>query len=385
MNERTMQFRVGVVVIVVCLLAGILILLFSDVRDVFRGTYEFHVRLPRAPGVTVDTPVRKSGILIGRVTGVQLLDEGGVIVTLGVYQDYRLRHNELPRIGGGTLLGDALIEFVPSPDPTASTQFIAAGETIQGLVAPSPLEIVGSLEEGLNQVVGSMTRASDNVSDLAQQVSSFMTRNEGQFTRLMAKSEKSLDSVTSMTDRLSELVQDPELRQALRKSLEDLPSLVREARAAMTSIQTTMASAETNLRNLQQFTEGVGQRGPQMMERADELFQKLGRSADKLDLLMENLVTLTDAINRRDGTVGRMLNDPQLYDNLLELTANINRLTIELRPVVRDAQVFADKIARHPELLGVRGALQGSDGVKRVTGGQTYYEQRPQFVWPTER
>jgi phospholipid/cholesterol/gamma-HCH transport system substrate-binding protein len=252
-------------------------------------------------------------------------------------------------------------------------------------VAPSPLEIVGSLEEGLNQVVGSMTRASDNVSDLAQQVSSFMTRNEGQFTRLMAKSEKSLDSVTSMTDRLSELVQDPELRQALRKSLEDLPSLVREARAAMTSIQTTMASAETNLRNLQQFTEGVGQRGPQMMERADELFQKLGRSADKLDLLMENLVTLTDAINRRDGTVGRMLNDPQLYDNLLELTANINRLTIELRPVVRDAQVFADKIARHPELLGVRGALQGSDGVKGVTGGQTYYEQRPQFVWPTER
>ena len=33
-------------------------------------------------------------------------------------------------------------------------------------------------------------------------------------------------------------------------------------------------------------------------------------------------------------------------------------------PVVADARVFADKIARHPELLGVRGALQRSPGTK---------------------
>jgi hypothetical protein len=34
--------------------------------------------------------------------------------------------------------------------------------------------------------------------------------------------------------------------------------------------------------------------------------------------------------------------------------------------VVRDARVFSDKIARHPELLGVRGAIQRNPGTKGV-------------------
>ena len=35
-----------------------------------------------------------------------------------------------------------------------------------------------------------------------------------------------------------------------------------------------------------------------------------------------------------------------------------------LKPVVADLQVFSDKVARHPELLGVRGVVRGSDGSK---------------------
>jgi phospholipid/cholesterol/gamma-HCH transport system substrate-binding protein len=37
--------------------------------------------------------------------------------------------------------------------------------------------------------------------------------------------------------------------------------------------------------------------------------------------------------------------------------SNVNHLTLELRPIVDDVRVFTDKIARHPEQLGVRGAL----------------------------
>ena len=73
-----------------------------------------------------------------------------------------------------------------------------------------------------------------------------------------------------------------------------------------------------------------------------------------------------EGLSRSEGTIGRLMNDPQLYDNMNEATQNINRMMVELRPVVRDARTFADKIARHPELLGVRGAMQGSNGAKNV-------------------
>ena len=43
---------------------------------------------------------------------------------------------------------------------------------------------------------------------------------------------------------------------------------------------------------------------------------------------------------------------------------NVRKLTQELRPIVDDVRVFTDKIARHPEQLGVRGALDRRPGLK---------------------
>ena len=67
MDERVVQFRVGVVVLATVIIMGILILLFGEARTLVQGHYTVNVKLPRAPGIAVDTPVRKSGILIGRV------------------------------------------------------------------------------------------------------------------------------------------------------------------------------------------------------------------------------------------------------------------------------------------------------------------------------
>jgi len=44
--------------------------------------------------------------------------------------------------------------------------------------------------------------------------------------------------------------------------------------------------------------------------------------------------------------------------------ANVKNLSGDLRPIVDDIRVFSDKIARHPESLGVRGALDRRPGLK---------------------
>ena len=43
---------------------------------------------------------------------------------------------------------------------------------------------------------------------------------------------------------------------------------------------------------------------------------------------------------------------------------NVEQITNDLKPIVADARVFTDKIARHPEVLGVRGAIKPSSGIK---------------------
>ena len=58
------------------------------------------------------------------------------------------------------------------------------------------------------------------------------------------------------------------------------------------------------------------------------------------------------------------MHDRELYDNLNGAAANIEELSRQLRPILNDARVFTDKIARHPERLGVRGAMQKHIGIK---------------------
>ena len=79
MNERQMQFRVGVVVFATMIIGGLLATLNSPLPTGWlpwgRGTYEIGIELPEAPGVGPDTPVRKNGLLIGRVASIEDRDD----------------------------------------------------------------------------------------------------------------------------------------------------------------------------------------------------------------------------------------------------------------------------------------------------------------------
>jgi phospholipid/cholesterol/gamma-HCH transport system substrate-binding protein len=120
-----MQFRVGVVVIAAIIITGILIISF---REGFRRQYTVYIRFPSAPGVTAGTPVRKHGVLIGRVVGVKLLEDGGVELTARIDRKYTLYTNDVCRISTASLLGDAVVDFVPGGVEEAAPQKIRVGD-----------------------------------------------------------------------------------------------------------------------------------------------------------------------------------------------------------------------------------------------------------------
>jgi ABC-type transporter Mla subunit MlaD len=150
MDERLIQFRVGVMVLATVIITGVLILLFGEVPSLVQGTYEVQMRFDQAPGVTVDTPVRKSGILVGRVTNVELIDDrfGGVMVTALVSDQRRLYRDEVPRVTQG-LLGDATIEVVPGDTMPGVRQVVAQDTVWAGRVADNPIKAVTEIQAEL--------------------------------------------------------------------------------------------------------------------------------------------------------------------------------------------------------------------------------------------
>ena len=118
MDERVVKFRVGVMVISTAIIAGILVLLFSDVSSMVSGSYTIHIHFDDAPGVTEGTPVRKSGILIGRVRRVDFAPQGGVNVTVEINNGVELFRNEVPQVTGSP---DDHEDHVPSPSRPMTT------------------------------------------------------------------------------------------------------------------------------------------------------------------------------------------------------------------------------------------------------------------------
>jgi phospholipid/cholesterol/gamma-HCH transport system substrate-binding protein len=143
----------------------------------------------------------------------------------------------------------------------------------------------------------------------------------------------------------------------MKAAIDALPQVLADLRTTVQGIGTTVDTADRNLRNLEGLTKPLGERGEQMVAQVD-------RTIGRLDETLQQAAMFTKALNESQGTLGKLVRDPKVYDDLAQAANNVKNLTKELRPIVDDVRVFTDKIARHPEQLGVRGALDRRPGLK---------------------
>ena len=473
MAERVLRRRLGVfVAATIATLTG-LIVLFGGAPTVFNARTKYTVLYPEAPGVAAGTPVRKSGVRIGRVTAVDIDESSGEVrVNIEVENKYLPRQSEEPAISRGLLSGDTAIDFIPKTDekgqPMPRADSIPPNADIAGV---RPL----NTQRLLNQAQGAIP----NAQDALIKFSATMSR----FDAVGPKAEKALDEIAAFARLARELV--PELREtnkrvqdfigadgppdpknqdvALRKADDaepaNLKTLVREIqdfvrtykplgedlrgllkvaepeltaalkslkmltdraglfltdenRKALTEILATFQKAsaellsEENKKNVNAILKNVNAGSEDLtktirlaailLDRAEGTLKELnGRLAEakgvianfdkaskpiaegaepimkNIALAAENLSkTLIDAraalgaFNKADGTVGKILNDPLLYNQLVDAASNLNRTLTRAEKIAKDLEVFADKVARKPEVIGIGGALRPSTGLK---------------------
>jgi phospholipid/cholesterol/gamma-HCH transport system substrate-binding protein len=362
MNDRVMQFRVGVVVMATGIIAALLVTLNSPSPKGLalwgRGTYQVTIELEQAPGIGPNTPVRKNGLLIGRVSSVDDLDDRVAVratIDAGrkLYPQYKCQVRT-------SVLGDATLEFVACPIPPG-TPPLTDGAVVRGEVVGNPLDMLANIQGDLKITIKSLGRAGDEVSNLADRVNTaFGDKTEqGRASRLLDKMELALDNFSRSAHTLDDFFLDPELK----GSVHDARVTMSEVRAATQDVRTAAISAEKNLKNLEGFTEPLGRNGEQVAKAFIDSLEGLGK-------VVEELTVLTQALNNREGTVGQLIHNPELYNNFNRLIANSNNVVLQicelaarLRPTVEDARVFMDKIAREPGRL-IGGALNQGPGIK---------------------
>jgi phospholipid/cholesterol/gamma-HCH transport system substrate-binding protein len=358
MDDRVLRLRVGVVVLAAALITAFLVARFGDLPLPGGGTYTIYVRFPRAPGVTQGSPVRMSGVQIGRVTELNLLQPTGVRVTAEIDRNRSILDCDACWITSASVLGDSVLEFVP-PDrvPPGAKPLDAGTEIINGRVAVNPLEALTNIEPALQTAMGAVRDAGNEVATTARSLNTTISNNQDQLPRIAQKTERALDQFTTTMFNINSLVDDEQTRREMRQMMKDFPDLVRDARttldkanAAFDSMQAASDRAAKNLSNLENFTKPLGERGPQLVDNLDG-------SLANINELLEQLVTFTDNLNSREGSLGRLLNDPAMYNRLERTLANAEEITAGIKPILSDIRIFSDKIARDPRQLGIKGAL----------------------------
>ncbi len=363
MDERVLSFRVGVVVVAAATITVILVILFGAIPQVLTPTYSVKVRFPRAPGVAVNTPVRKSGVVIGRVSRVELLAEGGVLLTVRLDQDKPVRINEYPRISTGSLVtGDAVIEFVRNEnDP--KTDLLKEGDFLpNGVVVHDPFEVMIGLEDKMTNAFVSIQEAATKASNILENLQ-WLGSDRSRFNAMLEKTESAITSFDQAMRSIDQVLGDEQLRGQLRQALADLPQVFEDAKLTLEETRNTLRGfdavterAEANLANLEKFTQPLGERG-------ERIIASIEGSAENLDELLQQLVHLSEGINQRQGTLGKLVYEDDVYRKLNDAVGNIDDMTSKLGPILNDVRTFTDKIARDPSQLGVRGALD-----RRPTG-----------------
>ena len=384
MDERRLRFHVGVFVVIAILILMILIVLNGE----FHGSqYDVVVKPSSAPGVTKGTPIRKNGILIGRVRNVETEDDH-VALVLGINEDETIYSNEIVSIGAESFLGDAGIEILPLPRDQRG-QRIAGGQAMGRVsVKRNPMEIIdlaldleGQIVETLKtvQVAGNAVNdAGMGIEQLASTVNMALN-NEGSDLKVLLgdlrnvsnKASTSLDNFNRIFENVNDIVGDSELKNRINDAFKALPAVFREIRVTVADTRETIKSfgsvsgrVNDNLDNISVFTKSLKNEGPEILEQVNASVKNIDRLLAQVKSFTGSLGKLEKAFTNPNGTVGKLFNESDIYDsvkttvdNAKDISAQVKALSVRLEPMVRDLRTFADEVARDPGVIGVRGAL----------------------------
>ena len=357
MDERVVQFRVGVMVLAALLITGILASLFGDLR---LSGYRIYIRFSEAPGVTRDTPIRKNGIRIGKVADVRFgPNDQGVVVTADIDSNRKVYHDEDCCINSSLIgLGsDTVLDFVRSTRKDRKRTPILAGETIDGVRSKSATQAIGDLRTELNGTMIEVKRASGKLGDTLERIDSLLNTNEDRINSIVAKTDSTLTSLRTALDNANEVMADKDVARRIKDALKKFPSVLSNVGETAKEMGGRMAEAKKQLHKLNGFTDYLEQNG-------GRIAKTFGSATEDLDLILRNLNQFSQKINNPNGSLAQLAADPELYQHVIRTVRNIDDLTRQLRPILDDARVFTDKIARHPEVLGVRGASERHPGIK---------------------
>jgi phospholipid/cholesterol/gamma-HCH transport system substrate-binding protein len=354
--------KVGIFVLMGILLSGVVVFLIGSERRLFSSSVEYTTRFGDVQGLSKGAPVRMGGVRIGQVIDVSYGDatDPSVHVVLEVVKEDapRIRSDSVARVTDKGLLGDKMIIITPG---TKGERLPPGGD----IPSEDPKDFMGRVDKIAEQAEATMRDVSTVAGELADEnlhkdiresahslnvLLKQLTEGDGYPQRLINSKEEA--------DRISRVVD------GLDEASVEVTATLREVRGAVQQVRHGPGFAHDVL-----FGDGpakeIGQFGAAAEEVAlvlrgvregngfahDVLFGGERNTDDALKNITQMTADLRDIIRdvkQGKGTIGALLVDPSIYEDLKRVLGNVERNAV-LRALVRYS-IKRDEDRKDPEV-----------------------------------
>jgi hypothetical protein len=293
--------------------------------------YRVGVHFATAAGLPTGAQVFFSGVTVGTVDQVQLLQDNSVDVILAIQSGISIPKDskfliQAPLTGTPNML---IVPPIPKPLPKGYT----ATPLPEYAVLPKrvlPIE---------DQPIGI---ASPTIADLLQQ-------GQGEVRRL--------DTMLATLE-----TREPQLLNTLQTALVNVDDMTTQLRSTVADVSGTMEST-------------MQQAGGHIVDMTAALDNTMGRNQYKIDMLLSTLDATAVALNKSMDQLASLTADPRLKNNLIsttsnirDLTGNIAGLTSDLRNVTGNTQTQAQL---RDTVANLDATMQKADSLLGTLGGQS--------------
>lgn len=350
-HERRMAWRAGLFVAMGLALAGLVVFFIGQETRLFEGQVVYRAYFPNVQGLTEESPVWLGGLEVGQVLSIGFTEDAGnrnVEVRFRISRKYadRVRQDSVARLSSLGVLGEKAVDvslgsMKAPPVPDGGELRADTSGDLNALI-----QAAGQVMEDSKAISRSLRLAVETYADpvLAEDISASLHS----LRRLLEEIEKG-EGV------LHALIYDKETGRQVRGLLADAAQTARRVDGAVNHVEALLAEVRHGDGTAHALI--YGKEGAQALS-------ELGAAAGQLAGLIEDakqspngavhqliygdargmfadlgsaaadLKKITSTVANGEGTVGGLISDPTVYEDLRQVLGNVKRNRL-LRALVR--------------------------------------------------
>ncbi|QLE00296.1 MCE family protein [Galbibacter sp. BG1] len=288
--KLTKELKTGIIVVggIVLFILGFT---FLKGHELFSSSRTYYAVYQNVNGVSSGTGVSINGLQVGNVNDISFVNgKGNLVITFTVDSEFQFSKNSIAEIYDTGIIGGKSLRVIPVYDGSPQSK---SGDTLKSNVEPGLTDLV-------SQKLNPLQKGIDNLL-------------------------KNADSVMVGVDDIL----DEESRANIKSSIANLDKVIANFGEASGTLKELL---NTNQEKLNRSLTNIDNLSSNLSNVSDSLAKAdIGAALADLQSSMAKLDNVMTKIESGDGSVGKLLNDEELYTNLTDASTELELLLEDLR------------------------------------------------------